>query len=232
MRDCAKWGRRIATLVFTVAVGACGGGGSGGGSGFVHVVPVSDTFAGSTYEGLSGDWWNWCASMSYAIHPVANDPTGAYAALGQDGPVWFLAGTFGGFAERTVTIPAGKAIFFPLVNTAFWLPEDAPTLAAAATAAADMPNKVNILECEVDGVSISDLYSYRIPSGPWLLDIPALSIFTESIFGGYAPGVRTAMGDGYWIFLEPLSPGTHTIHLHGGIVGDFDTEALYHITVE
>ena len=35
----------------------------------------------------------------------------------QSGPVWFLAGTFGGKAERTCTIPSGKAILFPPINT-------------------------------------------------------------------------------------------------------------------
>ena len=33
------------------------------------------------------------------------------------GPVWFLAGNLGGSSTRTVTIPAGTALFFPVVNT-------------------------------------------------------------------------------------------------------------------
>jgi hypothetical protein len=37
--------------------------------------------------------------------------------MGQDGPVWFLAGTPGGPVTRDCTIPEGKQLYFPLVNT-------------------------------------------------------------------------------------------------------------------
>ena len=41
---------------------------------------------------------------------------------GQNGPVWFLAGSLtgsltGGPANRNATIPAGTALFFPIMNT-------------------------------------------------------------------------------------------------------------------
>ena len=216
------------------AVGGCGsGGGTGVGGGIVQPVRVGDSFAGASYEDLSAAWWNWCSAIRFDEHPVASDPTGAFAGIGQSGDFWFLAGTFGGFAERTVTIPAGKALFFPLFNTAYWMPEDAPSLAECAAGAAGGPNQCDILECEVDGTAIPDLFSYRIPSGPWLLQIPPGGIFTEPQFGGYDPGTRTAMGDGFWMFLKPLSRGAHTIHLRGGIsgMGGFEVEALYHLTV-
>ena len=48
------------------------------------------------------------------------DTTGEFASLGQSGPVWFLAGTFGSTVTRTVTIPAGKTLFFPILNT-IWI---------------------------------------------------------------------------------------------------------------
>jgi len=60
------------------------------------------------------------------INPLL-DQTGANAAIGQSGPVWFLAGTTGGTAERAITVPAGKSLFFPLVNNV-WIctPVDPP----------------------------------------------------------------------------------------------------------
>ena len=45
-----------------------------------------------------------------------------YAAVGQEGGIgpakkyFFLVGTFGGTADRTVTVPKGKALFFPLAS--------------------------------------------------------------------------------------------------------------------
>ena len=38
--------------------------------------------------------------------------------VGQSGSVWFLAGIFGGgSATRTCAVPAGKALYFPVLNS-------------------------------------------------------------------------------------------------------------------
>jgi hypothetical protein len=47
----------------------------------------------------------------------ATEPTSKNCAINQTGPVWFLPGTTGGAAERTCTIPAGKAILFPVISS-------------------------------------------------------------------------------------------------------------------
>lgn len=54
--------------------------------------------------------------MPQPLNP-ATDPTGKNCAQNQNGPFWFLAGTTGGSAECTCTIPAGKAILFPVVGS-------------------------------------------------------------------------------------------------------------------
>ncbi len=66
-------------------------------------------------EVLSGHWWQWALSIPAAINPIT-DATGEFAAVGQSGPVWYLAGNFGGTTVRTVTVPADKALFFPILN--------------------------------------------------------------------------------------------------------------------
>ena len=71
------------------------------------------TASGET-NGGSGD-----SPSQPSINPLL-DQTGQNAALGQSGEVWFLAGTTGGSAERTVTVPPGKALFFPIVNN-LWI---------------------------------------------------------------------------------------------------------------
>ncbi len=65
------------------------------------------------------------------MNPV-EDNTGKFCGLGQSGPVWFLAGTFGGTVERTCTIPAGKALFYPLVNS-IWIDCPPPSTDAELT---------------------------------------------------------------------------------------------------
>src|SRR5262249_488075 len=54
-------------------------------------------------------------SIPFAVNPVL-DHTGLDCAMGQSGPVWFLAGTNGFSTTRNCLIPAAKMIFFPIVN--------------------------------------------------------------------------------------------------------------------
>jgi hypothetical protein len=62
---------------------------------------------------------NWLYALPAATNP-ALDTTGAHCAEGQAGPVWFLARTFGGaLVTRHCSVPAGKALFFPLVAVLF-----------------------------------------------------------------------------------------------------------------
>ena len=61
-------------------------------------------------------WWRWLLSLSLEKNP-GSDKSGKFSELGQEDPnVWFLAGTFGGSAVRTCTLPLGKAILMPIIN--------------------------------------------------------------------------------------------------------------------
>src|SRR5262249_7983648 len=74
----------------------------------------SNTF-GNTYGEWSAQWWQWVLSIPAATNPNL-DTTGANCGMGQAGPVWFLAGAFGGTFTRFCTVPAGKALFFAILN--------------------------------------------------------------------------------------------------------------------
>jgi len=79
----------------------------------------SSTSGGNDYGDWSVLWWQWLLSIPAAANP-ALDSTGANCGQKQAGPLWFLAGNFGGPAvTRDCTVPAGKSIFFPLVNAIF-----------------------------------------------------------------------------------------------------------------
>src|SRR5258708_29726222 len=65
---------------------------------------------------LAAQWWQWALETPTSQNPLA-DQTGQFGAVNQpNGNVWFLAGNFGGATVRTVTIPAGKALFLPVAN--------------------------------------------------------------------------------------------------------------------
>src|SRR5947209_20498630 len=77
------------------------------------VVPVSGNEA--TYSELSAEWWQWLLGIPANMNPNL-DTTGEFCDVDQSGPVWFLAGAFGGKFERACTLPAGKRLFFPVLN--------------------------------------------------------------------------------------------------------------------
>jgi len=77
------------------------------------VAPPTSSPHGKTYGEWAAEHAKWGMAIPLGVNP-ANDADGSQCAINQAGPVWFLAGTFTGNASRNCTIPAGRAIFFPL----------------------------------------------------------------------------------------------------------------------
>ncbi|MER8047886.1 hypothetical protein [Streptomyces sp. NPDC094032] len=64
---------------------------------------------------LAARWWQWALSAPDEVSPVA-DETGEHAGWRQPEDVWFLAGTYGGKVVRRCELPAGRRVFFPVLN--------------------------------------------------------------------------------------------------------------------
>jgi hypothetical protein len=87
-----------------------------------HAIPVAGNLPTKNVrptDKLMIGWVRWAESLPWLDGPI-KDQTGEHCADGQDGPVWYLAGTAGGPVVRQCDIPAGKQLFFPLINT--WAP--------------------------------------------------------------------------------------------------------------
>jgi hypothetical protein len=185
---------------------------------------------GWTYGEWSAMWWQWMLRAPKSNNPCL-DTTGEKADVGQSGPVWFLAGTFGTTEERTCTAPADKALFFPLVNAAFIIDLPTETEEQARAKAKDDADHVTELETVVDGVALPDLERYRFQS-PGLFPItfdPVDPMVADR------PGAYPAYADGYWIMLKPLPAGPHTIRFGGKLVFPdrvFETRVTYHLTLQ
>jgi hypothetical protein len=207
-----------------------------GNAGNPGVLPPQSHPHGKTYGEWTAAWWQWALSIPEAQNPVADTP-GEFADVGQSGPVWFLAGTFGNSAERTVTIPAGKTIFFPVVNWVFGaavfdcdptvpgVPCDVPTLrekAAAATTGAE------VVEAWIDGTQVKNMREYRAVSPePFSITFPEGAVFGIPA-GTHYPHVA----DGYWLMLAPFSKGKHTIQVHvENSAAGVDQDLIIHLDI-
>jgi hypothetical protein len=234
----------VTALLSTVLLAGCGSGLKTGGPAVVHsganpgVFPPNSVAYGKTYGEWSAAWWQWVLPIPGRDNPNA-DPTGEKCHVGQSGDVWFLAGTTGGVTERTCTLPTGKAVFFPIVNTVFWDPFGVETLDDLRREAKDWIDHVTELEASVDGVSLQGLRNYRSqPPAPFEFIGPPVE--EDPLFGPLQAGTQTAVADGFYLMLQPFAPGPHTITFRGKIaipavfpsVQVFETIVTYHLTVQ
>src|SRR5262249_4429669 len=196
---------------------------------------------GSTYAEWGIAWWRWAYSIPAGVNPLL-DATGASCGQSQSGPVWFLAGTSGGAATRSCTVPVSKGIFFPVVNVINDYPCPDPNFQPApgqsledflAEGAAFFIDRVAELEIEVDGVPLVEPFRFRATSGLFTFrgDPSMAAVFDPCITGTEQQGVT----DGYWIMLSPLPRGSHTLHSRGKIVFDdgssFQSDVTYNLLV-
>ena len=208
------------------------------------VIPPGASPYGTSYGNWGAAWWTWAYGIPPDENPVL-DPDGTYCDVGQSGSVWFLAGTFGAEAQRSCTTPAGKGIFFPILDVLWFAPDDltdALWLAETFELAED-PSSLSdedllalvadwhlsyvvedSLTVNVDGVEFEDLESYRAQSDPF-------DFYMRLREPQAAKG--PAISDGYWIMLAPLSVGEHTVEF-GGIMDlkPFDIYSEIHVSYD
>jgi len=204
------------------------------------ILPAQSQPHGKSYSEWAVAWWQWVMSIPADRNPLL-DTTGAFAGEGQSGPVWFLAGTFGGSADRTYSIPQGKTLVLPVFNWIFGagafdcepsvpgVPCDVPTLQASA---AFNTEAATVVEVEIDGMSVKNVRDYRASSpGPFTINYPDNSV-SGLPSGSYFPNVA----DGYWLILAPLSTGQHIIRLHvvapATSYGPIEFVIVHRLTVE
>ena len=168
---------------------------------------------GLTYGEWTARWWQWAYSIPKDVNP-AYDDTGRYCTQGQSGPVWFLTGTYGHPVDRYCTIPFGKAILFPILNSECSFAEfpNLKTEKELRQCSKEMEDTVNYLEAKVNGIGIKDLGKSRIQSPLFNFTLAKNNILE------LPPQTTTqAVSDGNWVFLKPLAIGKHVIHFKGGL---------------
>jgi hypothetical protein len=185
---------------------------------------------GKTYDDLAAAWVTYVTSYSPpdCLDPIA-DTTGKNCGLYQDptSDVFLLVGSYGGPIDRTeCTVPAGKALFFPLVDS--WgdntgIPADKVVSDAQVKSIveADFAGmKPDTMHAVLDGAPIPDVQRGGISSAPYVLHVPTppnsytcqnVTPPVEGDFPGYVGG--------YFAFLSPLAAGSHTLEF-GGTFGN------------
>jgi hypothetical protein len=224
---------------------ACGGpeetAGPGGLEAALHdrpdsslLLPLHPPPYGQEYGVWAARWWQWAFSIPFPDNPLF-DETGAKCGEDQSGPVFFLAGVFNasGTATRDCAVPAGKALFFPILNfedDRFFPPNDMTIGQLRAVAASFMDDGANLV-LEIDGVSLT-VPAFRVQSPVFSVTLPDNNFEQQFGFAAPAGTYSPFVDDGFYAMVKPLPPGDHTVHFHGEVpMVSFTLDITYHLHV-
>jgi hypothetical protein len=194
-------------------------------AGRTPVLPATAHPHGQTYSQWAADWWQWALEQPTSTNPLV-DPTGAQCANGQQGKVWFLAGTITGEpVTRNCTIRTGTALLFPVVNAFECVnPGDPNPGEAALRERVAYVREATNLSATIDGAAARNLTAYFEDSEVFFITLPE-----DNIFGAPAGVYGPCVDAGIYLLVHPLPPGQHTIHFTGDI-GGFVVDVTYNIT--
>ena len=218
-----------------------------------QVYPPHSKVSGKSLAQWADQWWKLVYETPASQFQIL-DPDGRFGSVGQKGPVYFLYGTFGGDVERTVTIKGEKKLFFPLINfendpypfgdpNAPYLNWTVDFLKAGAKANIDQTTD---LGATVDGVPVTqlrytegglvgNLFNHREQTNkPFSYTLPGNNTDIASFFGDprfTGVTIKPAVSDGYWLMLEPLGKGWHTVTFSSATSFGFSLNVVYHIHV-
>ena len=183
-----------------------------------------------TYADFSARWWQWAFSLPAENHPIS----GGDCAQGQVDDAWFLAGTFSSPAVRDCTVPAGKRLFFPIINSVVFKAAggfrgEQNTLLTMRQGAAGFPDSAESITCTVNTETCD---FHRVKS-------PAFSVLAQQNKGLVPPGYLKVpahtdqiVADGFWVLLESVEDGDIIYFRAEDGDGNVLQEVTYNITVE
>jgi hypothetical protein len=204
-----------------------------------RLAPIHGIPAGQTYGRWAAEWWQWALGIPGAVNPLT-DPTGAHCAQRQVDEVWFLAGsTSPAPVVRTCEVPAGRALFFPLINTFYgaFLNDPPEQRTEAFVRAAGSCTEPALISVRIDDFHVpqptrfftgtsgspSPLFNVQLPPGN-LFGVDATEV-PELVLSPSAE-------QGYYLFVRPLPPGPHTLRwIASGCTPGNAQDITYQLTV-
>jgi len=204
-----------------------------------HIAPIQTEPAGQTYGRWAAEWWQWALGIPGAVNPLA-DTTGEHCAQRQVDKVWFLAGTLGPDpVVRACEVPAGKSLFFPLINNIYvaFLNDPPETRTDEYIRAAGSCTEQAEISVWIDGGKVS--MPTRFFTGPSGSQSPFFNVQLPpgNLFGVDDTDVpdlvfSPSAEQGYYLFVGPLQPGRHTIRwIASGCTPGASQDITYNLTV-
>ena len=207
----------------------------------IRIAPIRSEPGGQSYGRWAAEWWQWGLGVPAKNNPIL-DQTGAACAQRQVDDTWFLAGSFGSDpVVRDCVLPEGKALFFPLVNNAFFAflsdpPETRSEAFLRAQAKCTVPLQGFV---ELDDLRLTERRLRRLTTGRSGSQSPIFNVQLPpgNVFGAEEDVIpelvlSPSAEEGFYLYIKPLSPGEHRIRwLVTGCTPDSRQDVTYHLTV-
>jgi hypothetical protein len=189
---------------------------------------------GKSVSAWTAEWWKWVGERSIDENPL-DDPTGKYATVGNDDEVFFVAGPRvvtidpnseppvieDGIVERKFHIPSDTPVLVPIMNVLSFDPIQEPGEEEYDPVSFYM-ERFEGLYARIDGKEIEGIKdNYQVASpdfqlgpaeeGTVLYDL----IMADEKYAGKPADAYAVGADGYWLMLDNLSNGKHTLEFGG-----------------
>src|SRR5262245_39924619 len=200
----------------------------------IHTKPE-----GQTYGRWAVEWWQWWLGIPADVNPLT-DTTGEDCAQRQVDTVWFLAGSPSSDpVVRNCEIPAGKSLFFPLINNFFGAflndpPEQRTEAFVREQGRCTEPAQISV---RIDNFNVPRPLRFFTGASGSQSPIFNVQLPPGNVFGVHETMVpelvlSPSAEQGYYLFVRPLSRGSHTIRwIASGCIPGLSQDITYHLTI-
>ncbi|MFN8470624.1 MAG: hypothetical protein U0822_00260 [Anaerolineae bacterium] len=184
-----------------------------------------------SWQDMSSNWYQWVMSNPAATFPLTQESICSVGASASGNTLFVAGGVWTKRQKFACDVPSGKRLFLPVANLMVFPTEPGETPAVIRSQAKAGVDGYYDLRAAVDGIAVQNVQRYRLPSPSTF----PLTISPDSYLAteyGYAAGKYTgAATDGYYLYLAPMTPGSHTIYVHGVIPGWKTLDATFRLNV-
>jgi hypothetical protein len=176
------------------------------------------------YKDWIAKWWDYNVDIGAEVHPRDNfSPERCNLDQKQVDPVYYLPDNLSGEEQRNCSVPAGKAILAPLLTMSCWDDNTDPNLKTeqGLQECSREGNEYGVVSATLDGRKILNVEQYRTTSDVFNITVAKDNAF-QSLYGTFP-----SIADGFFVFLEPLSPGKHSLVLEQSVLNPTQPEYNY-----
>ncbi len=185
--------------------------------------PDSKLLFGKSNQQWSTEWWKTMMSYDCAHNPLNQQSWSI--TVNQASPVVFLTGMTSGISVRTIEVSRDKALFIPIINVLKEYPAvnldqnprpDQTVEQFLKTEAAKYINLATNIKVVLDRNLIKITATDRVATD--LFYFKANKDLAGCVGQAVTGQLQVGVSDGYWIVIDHLSPGRHTLHTHAEIL--------------